>query len=184
MYLWYSKAAVCYAYLSDVSYQDPIESFKESRWFTRGWTLQELIAPAIVISYSKEWERLSEKHDLVDTMNEITGIPEKVLSGHAELVVFSVAERMSWASNRTTTRIEDEAYCLMGIFNVNMPLMYGEKQKAFQRLQEEIMKITDDQSLFAWADPDIKERRLTGLLATRAKGICGIEEHQLHGTLG
>jgi hypothetical protein len=120
-------------------------------------TLQGLIAPATVIFFSKEWERISEKHELLAVINEITGIPNRLLSGEVELVVFSVAERMSWASNRTTTRVEDEAYSLMGIFGVNMPLLYGEKQQAFRRLQEEIMRTTDDQSLFAWVDPEIRK---------------------------
>jgi hypothetical protein len=110
-----------------------------------------------VIFFSKEWKRISEKRELLAVINEITGIPNRLLSGEVELVVFSVAERMSWASNRTTTRVEDEAYSLMGIFGVNMPLLYGEKQQAFRRLQEEIMRTTDDQSLFAWVDPEIRK---------------------------
>lgn len=103
---------------------------------------------------------------------DITGTPERVLSGHAELAVFSVTERMSWASSSTTTRIEDEAYSLMGLFGVNMPLLYGEKEKAFRRLQEEIMKTTDDQSVFAWADPEVGKDRLTGLLAQRPRSFA------------
>ncbi|MCJ1351809.1 MAG: hypothetical protein MMC33_001793 [Icmadophila ericetorum] len=118
MYLWYEKAAVCYVYLSDVQFTDPIETFKQSRWFTRGWMLQELIAPATVVFFSKDWERISEKRECLNIINDITAVPGRLLSSQAEPFEFSVAERMSWASNRLTTRVEDEAYSLMGLFGV------------------------------------------------------------------
>jgi hypothetical protein len=120
-----SGCLLCVSFRRSVT--DPIETFKSSRWFTRGWTLQELIAPATVIFFSKEWERISEKRKLLAAINEITGIPNRLLLSEVESVVFSVAKRMSWASNRTITCVEDEAYSLMGIFGVNMPLLYGEK---------------------------------------------------------
>lgn len=172
MYSWYEKAAACYVYLADVPFHDTIETLKRSRWFTRGWTLQELIAPTTVVFFSREWERISEKCELLDAISDITGIPHEALSGQARPAKFSIAERMSWASNRATTRVEDEAYSLMGLFGVHMPLLYGEKEKAFRRLQEEIMKTTDDQSLFAWADPELGEYRLTGLLAQRPRSFA------------
>lgn len=179
MYRWYEDAAVCYAYLSDIPFTDPIDLdiFSRSRWFTRGWTLQELIAPAKVIFVSKEWKAMAEKTDLVDIINKITGIPESILSKTAEPAEFSVAARMSWASNRETTRTEDEAYSLIGLFGIHMPLIYGEKEKAFIRLQQEIMKVTDDQSIFAWAltDPTISSEKgwqITGLLAGRPKSFA------------
>jgi len=179
MFRWYEDAAVCYAYLSDIPFTDPIDLniLSKSRWFTRGWTLQELIAPTKVIFFSKEWKKLADKTDLVDIINKITGIPESILSKTAELAEFSVAARMSWASNRETTRIEDEAYSLIGLFGIHMPLIYGEKERAFIRLQEEIMKTTDDQSIFAWALTDSKISKekgweITGFLAKRPKSFA------------
>lgn len=164
MYVWYKNAKTCYAYLADM---DPVlahshpkltawqtatfpGSFKSSRWFTRGWTLQELIAPAEVEFYAKDWSRCGTKANLHFALSEITGIDEATLTGKRDLREVSVAKRMSWASKRVTTRTEDIAYCLIGIFGVNLPLLYGEGDRAFVRLQEEIMRSSDDQSLFAW----------------------------------
>ena len=111
--------------------------------------MQELIAPLNVYFYSKDWTYLGSKGELSATITYITGIDESSLSG-GSLSEASVAKRMSWASKRVTTRKEDLAYCLLGIFGVNMPMLYGEGDKAFTRLQEEIIKESDDQSLFAW----------------------------------
>jgi hypothetical protein len=156
MFRWYERAEVCYAYLSDVSgdanLQEDVSEFVESRWFTRGWTLQELVAPKSVLFYSKRdkgWHFLGTKEELCDQISTITGIDTDTLYG-AGLELASVARKMSWASHRETTRIEDTAYCLLGIFDVNMPLLYGEGQKAFLRLQEEILRASSDYSLFAW----------------------------------
>lgn len=161
MYAWYQKAIVCYAYLSDVSSND----LTKARWFTRGWTLQELIGPKEVIFFSSDWERIGDKRNLTAELSQITGIVESVLAGGDPYEV-SVAQRMSWAAQRVTTRVEDIAYCLLGLFDVNMPLLYGEGMKAFQRLQEEIIKQSDDQSLFAWHGSTSLERpKLTGLFA-------------------
>jgi hypothetical protein len=148
MYRWYQNAVVCYAYLSDVEGSNA-SSFKESAWFTRGWTLQELIAPANVEFYDSTWRNLGTKESLKDVISERTGIDVAMLEG-ADPEDFSVAKRMSWAATRTTTRVEDRAYSLLGLFGVNMPMLYGEGERAFIRLQEEIMKHSDDQSLFAW----------------------------------
>ncbi|KAH7304359.1 heterokaryon incompatibility protein-domain-containing protein [Rhexocercosporidium sp. MPI-PUGE-AT-0058] len=154
MYFWYQQAEVCYVYLADVSSRELAKSgnhpsFCNSKWFTRGWTLQELIAPKDVYFYSSEWELIGKKDDLLKVLHEVTGIYPGALNG-TPMKRFSVAERMSWAAKRETTRSEDMAYCLMGIFDVNMPLLYGERmKKAFIRLQEEIMKSSDDQSIFA-----------------------------------
>ncbi|KAK4060638.1 hypothetical protein Trihar35433_10046 [Trichoderma harzianum] len=158
MYLWYYKAGRCYAYLSDVQ---SMNSFKESEWFKRGWTLQELLAPAEVFFLDKDWNDLGTKESLQEAVSDQTRIPVNILSG-ADLETATVAQRMSWASRRKTTRIEDNAYCLMGIFGINMPLLYGEGERAFIRLQEEIMKISNDHSLFAWRSRDTRG----GLLAT------------------
>ena len=156
MFRWYQKARVCYAYLADVlkdtnPNEDSLvpEEFSRSRWFTRGWTLQELVAPQNVVFYSRSWKNIGTKEQLCNTISTITGIDIDTLLGE-DLTVVSVANKMSWASGRRTTRIEDMAYCLLGIFDVNMPLLYGEGQKAFLRLQEEILRSSYDHSLFAW----------------------------------
>ncbi|PVH67344.1 HET-domain-containing protein, partial [Cadophora sp. DSE1049] len=149
MFRWYRHATKCYVYLSDVPSDAPnaIEvfcqlpwesAFRESRWFTRGWTLQELIAPKSVEFFSKYWELLGSKSSLGTIIHEITGIPDKALQGMS-LSTFSVTERMSWAERRVTTRKEDQAYSLLGIFDVYMPLIYSEgKEHAFKRLREVI----------------------------------------------
>jgi len=156
IYQWYQEATVCYAYLADVSSNAfdrqtgaTGSEFLESRWFTRGWPLQELIGASIVIVFDREWQEIGTKSSLQWKLSEITGIPNYILQ-EADLNSASVAQRISWASRRKTTRIEDRAYCLMGLFGVNMPMLYGEGNKAFIRLQEEILKISDDYSLFAW----------------------------------
>ncbi|KXX82978.1 Vegetative incompatibility protein HET-E-1 [Madurella mycetomatis] len=149
MWAWYRDSAVCYAYLCDV--EKPAE-LGTSRWFTRGWTLQELIAPSRVEFYSKTWDYLGEKQDssLITAVFQASRVDECVLAGVISPHHVSVAKRMYWASKRATTRKEDEAYCLMGLFDVNMPLLYGEGPKSFIRLQNEIAKITNDQSILAW----------------------------------
>ncbi|KAI0350689.1 Tim17-domain-containing protein [Trametes cingulata] len=154
MYEWYAAADVCFAFLEDVSDDhDPRlkdSKFRRSRWFTRGWTLQELIAPTVVMFLSKEWRLLGTKASLADLIEEITGIDRTILTHEKSIDRASVARRMSWASKRQTTREEDKAYSLMGIFGVNMPTIYGEGGNAFIRLQEEILKQVPDQSIFAW----------------------------------
>jgi hypothetical protein len=161
MFRWYQEAAVCYTYLSDGPPRkegDPWKEgskFRESRWFTRGWTLQELIAPKNMEFFSEVWSKLGSKSALLDLLSDITGIDKMVLQ-HRLFSDLGIAKKMSWASNRTTTRVEDRAYSLLGLFDVNMPLLYGEGQKAFIRLQEEILKQTDDESLFAHKTGEIK----------------------------
>ncbi|KAI1772379.1 vegetative incompatibility protein HET-E-1 [Hypoxylon cercidicola] len=153
MYSWYRDATRCYAYLTDVSAsQVPDDgtsrehhshtwesAFRRSRWFTRGWTLQELLAPASVEFFSTEGIRLGDKESLRPLIHEITGIPHEALRGD-NLENFTVDQRLSWAANRQTKRKEDKAYCLLGIFNVFMPLLYGEENHAFDRLRQEIDK--------------------------------------------
>jgi hypothetical protein len=148
MYQWYKESKVCYAYLDDVRHNDFDKDFSMSRWFTRGWTLQELLAPPKVDFYGRNWTPLGSKQNLMDRLAKITGIDQESLEGNLQNV--SVAQRMSWAANRHTTRLEDEAYCLLGIFNCNMPLLYGEGKQAFVRLQKEILENSNDQSLFSW----------------------------------
>ena len=139
MFRWYQEAAKCYVYLSDVSIRDT-RSFRESRWFTRGWTLQELVAPKVLGFYTMEGEAIGDKSSWLQEIKEITGIPQHVLQG-GNLFETSVEERLSWADTRFAKREEDLAYSLLGIFDVHMPLLYGEgKRNAFSRLQGEIYK--------------------------------------------
>ncbi|TBU37126.1 hypothetical protein BD309DRAFT_1084867 [Dichomitus squalens] len=144
MYQWYGHARDCYAYLADVppgkDPRLPWSKFHSSRWFTRGWTLQELIAPSKVKFLSNDWSLIGTKLTLVDVIEETTTIPREALLRLESLDVFSVAERLSWAARRETTRVEDRAYSLFGIFDINMPTLYGEGERAFRRLQEEILR--------------------------------------------
>ena len=154
MFRWYRRASICYAFLSDFAPSGPIESeLGLSRWFTRGWTLQELIAPKEVIFFDQDWNVRGVKTGLVEHLATITGINGGILSQKQDLSSIPVARRMSWPAKRKTTRLEDEAYCLLGIFDVNMPLLYGEEEKAFRRLQHEIIASTPDLSIFAWCLP-------------------------------
>lgn len=144
MFRYYSSAVKCYVYLADVESE---EDFGASRWFTRGWTLQELLAPRTVEFFSKEGELLGTKLSLESEISRITGIPGAALRGR-ELASFSVEERMGWAKTRTTTLKEDKAYCLLGIFGVFLPLIYGEGEAhALLRLQEEIERRQKEQEL-------------------------------------
>jgi hypothetical protein len=154
MFAWYRNAAKCYVYLSDVSagptngilsQQTWTVAFKQSRWFTRGWTLQELIAPAVVEFFSVEGQRLGDKISMVQELHKITGISVEALVQNT-LHELSVEERMSWITQRNTKREEDAAYSLLGIFDVYMPLIYGEgRQKAFARLRKEISALSTQQ---------------------------------------
>lgn len=153
MYQWYKGAELCIAFLADVegTRDAPDSDFERSRWFVRGWTLQELLAPRLLLFYNNRWEYITGRYEARQTIKKVTGIDERylILWGiHSARA--SVAEKMSWAAQRQTTRLEDEAYCLMGIFGINMPLLYGEGKKAFVRLQEEIIKRDGDQTIFAW----------------------------------
>ena len=154
MFRWYAQAEVCYAYLVDVPTTSQLatrsSAFRRSRWHTRGWTLQELIAPAIVVFVSGDWQILGTKANLAGLLQEVTAIDRKVLTREVRLSSCSVSVRMCWASRRTTTRVEDEAYCLMGLFGVSMPTIYGEGRRAFLRLQYDIMRHSSDISLFSW----------------------------------
>lgn len=153
MFRWYSEAHICYAYLEDVDIHSRCfweTASRQSRWFKRGWTLQELLAPKHVTFFDKDWSEIGTKLSLLDDVSQITGIPHVALLHPSIIYEHSVSERMSWASNRQTTRLEDVAYCLLGIFGVNMPLLYGEGKRAFRRLQLKILSGSDDHSIFAW----------------------------------
>ncbi|UPK93097.1 hypothetical protein LCI18_004032 [Fusarium solani-melongenae] len=177
MFKWYQDAEICYAFLSDVftstraptTSRQGLHEITASQWFTRGWTLQELIAPRAVHFYSQQWDYLGSRNAAAEAIQLSTGISTGVLLGQ-DLLGISIYQKMGWASTRTTTRPEDMAYCLLGIFDVNIPLLYGEgKKKAFQRLQEEIIKKSTDLSLFLWRIPQEKgqgpDLEFRGLLA-------------------
>ncbi|KAK1834707.1 ankyrin repeat-containing domain protein [Podospora conica] len=155
MFKWYREAAICYVYLADLPPGDEIHNpdsrFRSSRWFQRGWTLQELLAPLHVRFYNANWQCLGTKGELCEVIEDITGIPSLYLLGIHELHHASIAQRMSWAASRVTKREEDIAYCLLGIFDIVMSMIYGEGPNAFRRLQEQIMlKHPSDDSILAW----------------------------------
>ncbi|KAL6868607.1 hypothetical protein J3F83DRAFT_705037 [Trichoderma novae-zelandiae] len=167
MFRWYQRAIICYAFLSDVpGDENPRKEgskFQSSRWFQRGWTLQELLAPQKMRFYgtaaddAQKWQLLGTKGSMSNTIASITGIALEYLLGIAGLHTASIAQRMSWASHRDTKRKEDLAYSLLGIFNITMPMIYGEGgEQAFFRLQEQIMKLRRDDSILAWGleNPD------------------------------
>lgn len=171
MFRWYRGAEVCFAYISDLPQRNggPAFDWLENgnyRWFTRGWTLQELVAADKVEFYDEGWEYRGDKATLIRQICRITGIDEHVLEDSKLLPATPVARKMSWAAGRETTRTEDIAYCLLGLFNINMPLIYGEGERAFVRLQEEIAKETNDLSLFAWTSKEEHgSESFTGLFA-------------------
>ena len=137
-------------YLQDFPSKD-VDVFTRSRWFTRGWTLQELVAPKHVIFFDRDWKVIGDKISLQKELSARTKITGMFLLQTNNISKASIAQRMSWFSGRRTTMSEDAAYCLLGIFGVNMPLLYGEGgERAFRRLQEEIMRYSDDHSMFAW----------------------------------
>ncbi|KAJ9659314.1 hypothetical protein H2198_003190 [Neophaeococcomyces mojaviensis] len=140
MFRWYRNAVKCYVYLSDVPNADiDLRAFCQSRWFTRGWTLQELLAPRSVEFFSREGQKLGDKQSLELEIHHRTGIPVLALQHPGGLTQFSVEERMAWTTGRETTIEEDQAYCLLGIFDVHLPLIYGEgREHALRRLRKEI----------------------------------------------
>ena len=150
----------------------------DCRWFTRGWTLQELIAPKSLWFFDRHWQTIARRREILLTLEALTGIHKEALEPSLFCKVpilshFSVAQRMHWASSRRTTRKEDEAYCLLGIFGINMSLLYGEGNRAFKRLQEEIMRTTADQSILAWEPPGDRFSVDPDLLAASASCFEG-----------
>ena len=168
MFKWYERADRCYVYLSDVywdAHNAPtsvqVERLRRSSWFSRGWTLQELLAPEHVYFYDMDWRYIGAKDHMTLLLAEITKINPTYLRQWDRACV---AQKMSWASGRETSRVEDVAYSLLGLFDVNMPLLYGEGRKAFYRLQLEIIKQSDDESIFAWIEENTRLTH-TGMLA-------------------
>ena len=168
MYRWYEAADVCYVFLADLDLggmtsshrltQQLDEKLPGCRWFTRGWTLQELVAPRRIKFFDSAWRLCGNKDDnaMLQRLSQITNIPAAVLRNPEEcLPQVLAAQKMSRAAKRQTRTAEDAAYCLLGIFDINMPLIYGEGgREAFLRLQEEIIRKTKDFSLFAWEVDD------------------------------
>jgi hypothetical protein len=187
MFEWYRKSKICYIYLADVEgpdglatmfsedldTSDPeavakmaecIDSLSTSRWFTRRWTLQGLLAPSEILFFTKSWRliqgevswsrsKLSQR-PLLQIVSDITRIQLDAIIYRQTTKRCSNGEKMSWMAHRQKTRVGDTAYCLLGIFDINMPLLYGEGEKAFKRLQEEIIKQSTDFSLFGWQWPE------------------------------
>ncbi|RDW85264.1 hypothetical protein BP6252_02854 [Coleophoma cylindrospora] len=175
MFTWYQNSSRCYVYMADVAIPGTSntsssddrpggtnvfaqsaslrETFRRSKWFTRGWTLQELLASTHVTFFSDCWRQIGTKQDqqLLESISSITKIKKSYISNSRSLESATISERMSWSANRFTTRIEDMAYCMLGIFDINMPLLYGEGSKAFLRLQEHIIAVSTDQTIFCWS---------------------------------
>ena len=186
MFSWYQNASVCYVYLSDVKsmpnewhsmtddyvkrfYQsmtdDYVKHFCQSKWLTRGWTLQELLAPTAMTFFSQDWSQIASRSLLEEAISKTTRISIQYLQGDGQYKYASIAQKMSWIARRSTTRIEDMAYCMLGIFDINMPLLYGEEPKSFTRLQEEIIRTSNDQTIFCWTWIDSVPPNWTSLLA-------------------
>lgn len=158
MFKWYSEAVVCLTYLSDVRYAggspmfQSYETGETSKWFSRGWTLQELLAPSNLLFYDTDWKYLGSKIDLAKPIEDVTGIAAQYLTKENDFRTACIAAKMSWAARRETTKEEDMAYCLFGIFNLHLPVQYGEGKAAFIRLQDALIA-KNDESLFAWKMP-------------------------------
>jgi hypothetical protein len=174
MFRWYRRSHICFVFFSDLlSFERTLLAnyLPRCRRFTRGWTLQELIASREIEFYDRGWNLIGTNDSLLNLLVEITGIDVHVFNDSDLLQTVPVARRMSWAASRQTTRVEDLAYCLFGIFDVHLPLIYGEGQKAFIRLQEAIAQEKNDLSLFAWTSADEyllplhRRREFRGILA-------------------
>jgi hypothetical protein len=182
MWTWYKNAGICFAYLADVPDRATGRDnrFTRSRWFTRAWTLQELIAPDTVEFYATDWSYIGTKLLRLDDIQKITGISGTVLrTGNIKHKM--AAEVLSWAAHRNASREEDLAYSLMGLFDCQMPMLYGEgERKAFLRLQEEIFKRQPDHSLVLYTWP--KHSDYEPLLASSLWQFCSSKDC-LHGAI-
>lgn len=181
MYHYYANSYRCYIYLSDVlisGEQSVLELISGSRWFTRGWTLQELIAPERRLLFDANWDPITAKTGDItidESLSLAAGIPVELLTNEESPSYYCVTERISWAAKRNTTRGEDIAYCLLGLFDVNMAAIYGEGGiKALQRLQMEILKTSFHQTLFAWRSHDDRSRGMLAHSASDFKDSGGL----------
>lgn len=151
MLRWYQQASICFAYLSDVT---SAQDILKSEWYDRGWTLQELLAPRQVIFFDQDWQQIGTRTQLIKEISHRTGIRELLLSYSQTVGEASIAEKMSWAASRQVTKPEDTAYCLLGLFDVQMTPKYGEGgAKAFFRLQRKLLKESNDLTWLAWEFP-------------------------------
>jgi hypothetical protein len=174
MFSWYRNSRICVVHLAETIAP---HSMAEEPWFTRGWTLQELLAPKAIKFFSKSWSCLTRKPNdkisdselgrpLWKIISDITQIPVDQLLNF-EPGINSVRERMVWVSKRETTRVEDMAYCLIGIFNVPLSIAYGEGSMAFHRLQVELVQRSHDRGLFVWNGPNSSQSQLSSMFAAR-----------------
>lgn len=147
--------------------------FAKSRWFERGWTLQELLAPRAFLFFNKNWDLLGTRESLVDEIYEVTDIDKVYLLKHGAFRTASVATIFSWVARRETERIEDQSYSLLGLFGIHMPLIYGEGHAAFQRLQMQILQDRDDETIFAWHCDPLLHNPVRGFLAQRPAYFIG-----------
>ena len=178
MWKWYANSRVCYVHLADFSLAPEklgvSSAFEGSRWFTRGWTLQELLAPPTVIFYDRRWVEIGSRRFLKTALSKICRISPDHLE---DPMPACIATKMSWAARRHTSREEDQAYSLLGLFDINMPLIYGEGSKAFLRLQYEIIQHSSDETIFAWEDEELSS---SGLLAQSPAAFVTSRHVQFH----
>ena len=173
MWRFYGDAACCIVWLQDVEWSKNNkprvdQAFENARWFSRGWTLQELIAPKIVYFFNRSWDLLGTKWSLAAEITSRTRIERKFLKPEKARSA-TIAQRLSWAAGRNTTEPEDRVYSLFGLFNVDIEVKYGgpnpreeRYRTAFSLMQKEILRDSTDESLFAWRNPSLKS---SGLLA-------------------
>ncbi|KAJ0122308.1 HET domain-containing protein [Diaporthe amygdali] len=176
MFRWYEMSQICYAYLDDLHDRFNLRYLRKSKWFTRGWTLQELIAPVEVMFLTADWQDIGTKTQFAEQISRITRIRECILVDGLYAHDTSIAEKISWAARRRTTREEDLAYSLLGLFGVHLPPIYGEGgSNAFRRLQEQIMRVSTDHTIFTWWGQG--SSITSGILALSPDQFCGATLH-------
>ncbi|CEJ90082.1 hypothetical protein VHEMI05889 [[Torrubiella] hemipterigena] len=182
MFAWYRDSEVCYSLLSDLDSdlgQATDSQIKDAlascRWFTRGWCLQELLAPRMMLFFNRHWGQVGDRNNLTHIISDITGVPQSLLTSppQQDLQDFPIAERISWIAHRKTTRKEDMAYSLLGLLDINMPMLYGEGDKAFIRLQEEVIKKYNDFTIFAWQGKSTVDGDFMPILAPSPANFAG-----------
>ncbi|KAI9566978.1 hypothetical protein HD554DRAFT_2111690 [Boletus coccyginus] len=169
MFRWYRNSFICIAYLGNT---DCLDNVGDDEWFRRGWTLQELIAPKCIKFYGRKWNPLTDvvndldHWEILKKIENVTTIRAHFLRGRQfEPGPKDIAERMSWAAGRTTTRGEDRAYSLMGIFGVSMSVAYGEgPDQAFFRLTEAILHVSDSLDILNWTGAPASTSHATRML--------------------
>lgn len=188
MFKWYTNSYICLAYLQDVSVQDGATSLKRSTWFTRGWTLQELLAPHIVIFLDRDWQTIGHKHhtnpkrvpeefhcghSLNQLLSSITRVPEEILLNYELSATVSKEEKQAWLKGRSTTRPEDMAYCMLGLFRISMPPLYGEgKSRSWRRLDVELRRLEEGSSSDSSDEAEAPYGRLIGMSSRSELSMC------------